>query len=457
MAHLSIVGMGYVGLPLALAFDAEGHDVVGFDTNEQKIDRFRDGEDPTDEVAADAVAGSDIRFTTSASETESSDYYVITVPTPIDRAGKPDLSYVEAAGETVGERLTDESIVVLESTVYPGATREVLIPVLEAVSGLSVGEDFSVGYSPERLVPGNAEKGLADIVKIVSGYDDHALERLCTLYGDIVDAGLHRAPTMETAEAAKCLENTQRDVNIALMNEFAFGCRQLDLPIDARDVIDAAATKWNFHEYHPGSVGGHCIPVDPNYLIWKFEQSGFDSALMRTARTVNNEFADQMVATTVDALALRARILDRAVEAVNADGGQVARERGGDGETLLEAADGTPRLLVLGLTYKPNTTDVRSPVLKNALELLQETADVVGVDPHVPDEKVRRVFEVPVQDELAVEGFDGLLLATPHDRFTTLDLAALGDNMNELPVLVDVTGTYDDDEATEHGFIYRGL
>jgi len=457
MAHLSIVGMGYVGLPLALAFDAEGHDVVGFDTNEQKIERFRDGEDPTDEVDSATITGSDIRFTASTSEIEASDYYVITVPTPIDEAGKPDLSYVEAAGETVGDKLTDVSTVILESTVYPGATREVLIPVLEAASGMAVGDDFSVGYSPERLVPGNAEKGLSDIVKIVSGYDDPALESLCTLYGDIVDAGLHRAPTIETAEAAKCLENTQRDVNIALMNEFAFGCRQLDLPIDARDVIDAAATKWNFHEYHPGSVGGHCIPVDPNYLIWKFEQRGFDSELMRAARTVNNEFANQIVTTTVDALEVRARILDRAVETVNADGGQVAGDSTADGDTLLESPGGTPRLLVLGFAYKANTTDIRSPVLKSAVEQLEPVADVVGVDPHVPKEELRRVFQIPVQDELAVGDFDGLLLTTAHDRFTSLDLETLGERMNEFPVLVDMTGTYEDDEAAEHGFIYRGI
>ena len=457
MAHLSIVGMGYVGLPLALAFDAEGHDVVGFDTDERKIERFRDGEDPTDEVDSDAVRRSDIRFTASESEIEASDYYIITVPTPIDESGQPDLSYVEAAGETVGESLTDGSTVILESTVYPGATREVLLPVVEAASGLKAGEDFSVGYSPERLVPGNAEKGLADIVKIVSGYDDTALDRLSTLYGDIIDAGLHHAPTMETAEAAKCLENTQRDVNIALMNEFAFGCRQLDLPIDARDVIEAAATKWNFHEYHPGSVGGHCIPVDPNYLIWKFEQHGFESELMRSARTVNNEFASEMVTTTVNALRTRTQILERAPETVNADGGQVAAAGGETQLEWVESAHDTPRLLVLGFAYKANTTDIRSPVLKSAVEKLQEVADVVGVDPHVPNEKVRNVFDVPVQDGLAVEDFDGLLLTTPHDRFTSLDLDTLGDRMNEFPVLVDVTGTYEDDEAADNGFIFRGL
>ncbi len=457
MAHLSIVGMGYVGLPLALAFDAEGHDVVGFDTDEEKTARFRDGEDPTDEVDPAAVSRSDIRFTTSPGEIKDSDYYVITVPTPIDEDGRPDLSYVEAAGETVGNSLTDGSTVVLESTVYPGATRETLLPVLEAASGLKPGTDFFIGYSPERIVPGNAEKGLADIVKIVSGYDDAALERLCALYGDIVDAGLHRAPTMETAEAAKCLENTQRDVNIALMNEFAFGCQQLDLPIDAREVIAAAGTKWNFHEYHPGSVGGHCIPVDPNYLIWQFEQHGFDSTLMRAARTVNDEFASQMVTTTLDALTEQARRLERNHEAVNTDGGQVAGHGDSDVGMVSRSAEDTPRLLVLGFAYKANTTDIRSPVLKDAIEQLQTAVDVVGVDPHVPNERVRRDFDIPVQEELSASGFDVMLLATPHDRFTSLDLDALSSDMNDPPVLVDVTGTYDDEEAAKHGFIYRGL
>ncbi|MBX0305829.1 nucleotide sugar dehydrogenase [Haloarcula salinisoli] len=457
MAHLSIVGMGYVGLPLALAFDAEGHDVVGFDTDARKVARFRRGEDPTSEVGSDAIDRSDITFTTSESEIESSDYYVITVPTPIDESGAPDLAFIEAAGETVGATLSDGSTVVLESTVYPGATREVLLPVLEEKSGKTAGTEFYLGYSPERLVPGNAAKGLSDIVKIVSGHDEVALERLRALYGDVVDAGLHPAPSMEVAEAAKCLENTQRDLNIALMNEFAFGCRQLDHPIDARDVIDAASTKWNFHEYHPGTVGGHCIPVDPNYLIWQFEQHGFDSELIRTARSVNDEFATQMATAAIEALGERAQTLNREYETINADGGQVPDGSGPTAVTVPQFPDDGPRLLVLGFAYKPGTTDVRSPVLRDAIEQLQEVVEVVGVDPHISNEAVRNDFDVPVQESLSVDDFDGLLLSTPHDAFRSLDLGAIRDRMNELPVLVDVTGTYDSDEAAEHGFIYRGI
>jgi len=449
--------MGYVGLPLALAFDAEGHDVVGFDTDPRKVDRFRHGEDPTSEVGSDAIDRSDITFTTSESEIESSDYYVITVPTPIDESGVPELAFIEAAGETVGDTLTDGSTVVLESTVFPGATRDILLPVLEDSSGKSAGSDFYLGYSPERIVPGNAAKGLADIVKIGSGHDEVALEQLRSLYGDIVDAGLHPAPSMEVAEAAKCLENTQRDLNIALMNEFAFGCRRLDYPIDARDVIEAASTKWNFHEYHPGPVGGHCIPVDPNYLVWQFERHDFDAELIRTARSVNDEFAAQMTTATIDALDERARTLNPEYEAINADGGQLPDGSGPHAETVSQFSDDDPRLLVLGFAYKPNTTDSRSPVLRDAIDQLQDVVDVVGVDPCVPNDALRTDFDVAVQEELSVADFDGLLLSTPHDAFTSLDLRAIRDSMNELPVLVDVTGTYESEEATEHGFIYRGL
>ncbi|WP_254272298.1 nucleotide sugar dehydrogenase [Haloarcula marina] len=446
MTSVSIVGMGYVGLPLGLSLDAEGYDVVGYDTDEQKVEAFNRGDDPTTEVGSEAVRRSNITFTADQRTIASSDYYIITVPTPIDETGRPDLSFVEAAGETVGNHLTEGSTVVLESTVFPGATREVLLPALERESGRVAGEGFFVGYSPERIVPGNSAKDIEDIVKIVSGHDETALNRLRSLYDDIVDAGIHTTRTMEIAEAAKCLENTQRDVNIALMNEFALGCQQVDIPIDAREVIDAASTKWNFHEYHPGSVGGHCIPVDPKYLIWKFEQHGFEFSVMRAAREVNSDFAAHIARITTNGLTERMQILDAEPEAVNADGGQ-----------LSESKNSSPRILVLGLAYKPNTTDIRSPVLKDAIDRLQDIGEVVGIDPHAPNEEIRSNFDITVQDELSVEDFDALLVTTPHDQFKSLDLGALSGEMNELPLMVDVTGTYDYEEAIEQGFLYRGL
>ncbi len=471
MSRISVVGMGYVGLPLGTAFDAAGYEVVGYDTDRRTVERLGAGEDPTDEVGAETVRRSEVTFTADAGALAGSDYYLITVPTPVDDEGRPDLAFVESAGETVGEVLGTDATVALESTVYPGATRERLVPALERASGLTAGEEFFVGYSPERTVPGNAARGLADIVKLVSGHDETARERLRALYEDVVDAGVHVTPTMETAEAAKCLENTQRDVNIALMNEFAYGCHHLDLPVEARDVVEAASTKWNFHGYHPGSVGGHCIPVDPKYLIWQFDRHGFDPRLMRAARATNDDFAAYVSRLTADAFAERLSALSTEVAGVDeetgtTDGGWTAegageggsragRTNGGRVPPALTGAE--PRLLVLGFAYKPDTNDVRSPVLEDAVDRLRDVVELVGVDPHAPDDRIRSTFDLPVQSEFSVAGFDGLLLATAHERFASMDLAAVSDEMNELPVLVDVTGTYDRETVRDHGFVYRGL
>lgn len=461
MSIVSVVGMGYVGVPLAIAFDSEGYDVLGFDNNGQKIRDFQYNMDPTGEVGSKAIRQSEIAFTTDLADIESGDYYLITVPTPIDENGRPDLSYVEAAGETVGSVLSEGATVVLESTVYPGATRERLLPILERNSEKTVGEDFYLGYSPERINPANSNRGLRDIVKIVSGYDETARDRLSALYDDIIEAGVHVAPTMETAEAAKCLENTQRDVNIALMNEFAFGCHHVDLPMAAREVIEAASTKWNFHEYHPGSVGGHCIPVDPTYLIWKFGEHGFQSRLMETARAVNKAFADHVSRLTTTALAERMDMLEQRVgtdtnkKIADSDGTCTTRTNGG--QNLAENGYEKPRLLVLGFAYKPHTTDIRSPVIETIVDQLRDTVDIVGVDPYASNEEIRSRFEIPVQDELSVANFDALLLTTSHERLRSLDLETVGSRMNDLPVLVDVTGTYYDEEAVENGFLYRGI
>jgi UDP-N-acetyl-D-galactosamine dehydrogenase len=467
MVSLSIVGMGYVGLPLGLAFDAEGYDVVGYDTDSRRIESYKRGEDPTGEPGRHAVRQSDLTFTNNPKDIESSDYYIITVPTPFDDNGHPDLSHVKDAGRTVGEYLTTDSTVGLESTVYPGATREVLLPVLETASGKTAGEGFYLGYSPERIVPGNPDRNIGDIVKIVSGHDETALDRLSSIYDDIIDAGVYAVPTIETAEAAKCLENTQRDVNIALMNEFALGCHTTDLQMNARDVIDAASTKWNFHEYHPGIVGGHCIPIDPNYLIWQFDQYGFDSRVMRSARSINNSVARFISNVTIEALVERMHKLESESAAVRVTGGIDENRAVGEvqqgtlidetSHLLSETEDDRPRLLVLGFAYKANTTDVRSPVLEETVDQIRDFVEVAGIDPHVPNERIRNGFDVPVQEEGSFADFDALLLSTSHDCFTSLDLGTVSSDMNEWPVLVDVTGTFDRKQATENGFIFREL
>ncbi|MFC6962224.1 nucleotide sugar dehydrogenase [Halocatena marina] len=421
---ICIVGQGYVGLPLALAFDEEGYEVIGYDISERKIDALSDGFDPSGDHADETIADSSVAFTTDASTIERADYVIITVPTPVDETKNPDLSFVESAAVTVGEHVSEGTTVVLESTVYPGVTRDVLGPVVEEHSGLTVGENLFLGYSPERLSPGDTD--LRDAMKIVSGSDEETLDRLVALYGSVVDAGIHRAPTMETAEAAKVTENVQRDINIALVNELAIVCDHMDL--DTHAVLEAAGSKWNFHPYRPGLVGGHCIPVDPLYLAHSAERVGYQPKLIMQAREVN----EYMPKHTAE-LALRG--LNRC--------GKVLRDS---------------RVLALGLSYKPNVGDIRTSQVQGVIRALSEyDVEVVGYDPHADKDAMRESFDIDIQDELSFEGFDAVVLATGHDDFSILTLETMAAELDDDPVLVDVVGMFDSDRATEAGFDYSRL
>jgi UDP-N-acetyl-D-galactosamine dehydrogenase len=421
-----IVGLGYVGLPLASAFDEEGLDVIGFDVDESKIAGLSDGRDPTGEIGDDAVAESTIEFTTTPTPIERADYVIVTVPTPVDNLKNPNLDFVESAGRTVGEHLASGATVVLESTVYPGVTRDVLGPAIEETSGMTQSVDFNMGYSPERLSPGT-DKSLREVIKIVSGDTQETLEDLVSLYGMIVDAGLYRAPTVETAEAAKVLENVQRDVNIAVVNELALICEHMDL--DTKEVIDAAASKWNFHEYSPGLVGGHCIPVDPLFLVHGSERAGYSPKLILQAREVN-EYMPKHTA-------------ELALKALN-ESGKVLRES---------------RLIVLGLAYKPNVGDLRTSEIGGVITTLDEygiTCD--GYDPLAPAEQIRQSFGIDPLSEMDFEGADGIVLATPHDAILDdLDLDAAKEQLAEDPVFVDVKGVLEMEEVEEAGYAYRKL
>ncbi|MFA9427888.1 nucleotide sugar dehydrogenase [Natronorubrum sp. A-ect3] len=424
-ATICIVGLGYVGLPLAYELDEEGHNVLGYDVSQTKVDTLESGTDPTGDVGDDSIAASEIDFTTDSAAIEQAEYVIVAVPTPVDDLEKPDLGLVESAGRTIGEHLEKGTTVVLESTVYPGATREVFVPAIEEASGLVAGEEFGVGYSPERMVPGDSEHGLRNVVKIVSGLTEETLADVAGLYESIVDAGVHRAPTIETAEAAKCVENTQRDLNIALVNELAVACDHLGL--DTESVLEAAETKWNFHDYRPGLVGGHCIPVDPFYLIYESEQQGFSPELIQKAREVN-EYVPTHVA-------------DMTIKALN------------ESEKVL----GNSRVLVLGLTYKPDVDDIRTSAIDGVIDTLHEfDIDVVGFDPHADDELMRDEFGIEVQEELDVEGFDGLIIGTPHSQFHGLNFGDLTYDMRSDPVMVDVDGTFEED-ALKNGFTYKKL
>ncbi len=424
---ICVVGLGYVGLPLAVAFDEAGHDVVGFDIDEAKVERLNDGADPTDELGAQRIADSTIEFTDDETAIERAEFVVIALPTPVDDLKNPNLEFVEGGGEMIGRHIQEGATVVLESTVYPGATEEILIPALERTSGLSAGEDFFVGYSPERLVPGDDEHGLRNVIKIVSGQTEDVADELETLYGTIVDAGIHRAPSIEVAEAAKCIENIQRDLNIALVNELALACNAIGL--DTHHVLEAARTKWNFHDYRPGLVGGHCIPVDPFFMIYESKRNGVTPQLIEKAREIN-DYLPQHVGT------------------------ETLRLLTDTGKTPSEST-----VLLLGLTYKPNVDDIRTSAVDGVIKKLQGfNVDVVGYDPRADADACREEFAIPIQEELSFAGVDAVVLSAAHDELLAIDYEDAANAMTPEPGIVDVHGRLDRSRlrASEH-LSYRSI
>jgi UDP-N-acetyl-D-galactosamine dehydrogenase len=422
--RVTVVGLGYVGMPLALAFDEQGFDVAGFDVDEELVEKLSDGTDPTGEAGAERVADSEIEFTAAAESVEGADYVIVTVPTPVDDTQNPNLDFVKSAARAVGRNLSEGGTVIFESTVYPGVTETVAGPIIEEESDLTAGEDFHLGYSPERLSPGDEGKTLEEVRKIVSADDAETLADVAALYETVVDAGVYRAPNIKTAEAAKVMENVQRDLNIALVNELAIIADHMD--IDTHDVLEAAGTKWNFHEYDPGLVGGHCIPVDPLYLAHGSERAGYKPGLILQGREVN-EYMPRHAAELL-------------VRGLN-DAGKVLKESS---------------VLILGLSYKPNVGDIRTSEVDGVIEELETYGvDLAGYDPHADDEAMREHFGVPIQNTLSFEGFDAVLLATPHEDFEHLDLTRVADAMADDPVLVDVMATVNESSASEAGFRYE--
>ncbi|MFC6955388.1 nucleotide sugar dehydrogenase [Halorubellus litoreus] len=424
---IGVVGLGYVGLPLAVAFDDAGLGVVGFDVSREKVDALDAGEDPIEEVGDDTVAASDADFTADPSTLVDCDLVVLTVPTPVDDVGTPDFSYIESAGETVGEHMAPGTTVVLESTVYPGATEDVLVPALEAASGLELGDDFGVGYSPERVSPGDSKRGLRDVTKIVSGHSEDAREEIAAVYEAVVDAGIHRVDEIKTAEAAKAIENVQRDINIALVNELAIACDHLD--VDAEAVLEAAGTKWNFHdEYRPGLVGGHCIPVDPHLFSYESERQGFEPDLIVQAREINEY--------------MPAHVAEKARKAMN------------DARTVPAETD----LLVMGVAYKPNVGDIRTSKVKPIVEDLAEYGVSMTVhDPYAADDEIRDEFGVDVVSDPDLEAYDGVLFGVGHDEFHSIEAADLVSALNGSGFVVDVPGVVDEDAAHTADLTYRKL
>ena len=423
---ICLVGLGYVGLPLAVEFDHAGQRVLGYDIDEERIERLRRGIDVTDEVGDAAIAESDVQFTADPAAIADAEYVFITVPTPVDEFQNPDFRFVEQAGQTIGEHLTQDTTVILESTVYPGATRDVLVPALEAASDLTADDEFHVAYSPERTSPGDDEHGIREVVKVVGADDPEVREEVAALYESVVGAGVHRVSSIEAAEAAKCIENVQRDINIALVNELSIVFHQMGL--DTHEVLDAARTKWNFHDYSPGLVGGHCIPVDPFYFAYGSEMQGYTPKLTLKGREINEYMPKHVGEVTLKAL--------------------------NDAGKVLSESD----VLVLGLAYKPNVADIRTSEVQGVIDILEEyDVNVTGYDPHADDDAMSDHFDIEVRESLSFDETDCVLLATAHDVFGELDLDAAASSSGEDPVLMDVNGMFEAETAEESGFIYRRL
>ena len=379
---LAVIGLGYVGLPVAVAFGRQGSRVIGFDIDSARISELKAGGDRTREVEPGDLAASKVIFTSDPGELSAADFFIVTVPTPIDQARRPDLTALLRASTTVGKALKRGDIVVFESTVYPGATEEDCVPVLEQVSGLLAGRDFTVGYSPERINPGDKAHRFETITKIVAGQDARTLDIITAVYGSVVTAGLHRAPSIKVAEAAKVIENAQRDLNIAFMNELSAIFHELG--IDTGDVLAAAGTKWNFLNFTPGLVGGHCIGVDPYYLTYRAQKAGYHPDVILAGRRINDSI-----------------------------GVRVARECL---RRLLKRGTQAPRVTVLGLTFKENVVDVRNSQVFDIIRELQSFGVSVQVnDPLADNTAALKEYGLTLQND--PQPADAVVLAVAHDAY----------------------------------------
>lgn len=426
-AKVCIIGLGYVGLPLALAFAGSGFPVLGFDVNKEKIETLRKGIDPTCEIEEelrDILKTKKIKFTTDQGKIQNCDFIIICVPTPINRDKTPDLKYIESAGISAGKNLKKNSIVVLESTVYPGVTEEFLGPILERESGMKLGEGFSLGYSPERINPGDREHALGKITKVVSGSDKETASILKDLYSRVA-GDIHQAENIKTAEAAKVIENIQRDLNIALMNETALIFRRMGINIYS--VLKAAGTKWNFHKYRPGLVGGHCIPTDPYYLVHKARELGYDPEVILAGRKINDHMPVHIASLVLKGLKKAGK------------------------------PPGDCRVLLLGLTFKKNVSDLRNTPARQIIENLKQVKEIMAYDP-VMLKHDSSSFGVTIAEDIStLKGMDCIVMVTDHDAFKRLDFSLLKKISGQSPVLVDARAFFDPWEAEKSGFIYLGI
>lgn len=426
---ISLVGLGYVGMPIAVSF-AKKAEVIGFDISTEKVELYKKGIDPTKEVGDDVIKATTVDFTADEIKLKEAKFHIVAVPTPVNADHTPDLTPVESASRTVGRNLTKGSIVVFESTVYPGVTEEICIPILEKESGMKCGEDFKVGYSPERINPGDKVHRLETIVKVVSGMDEESLDIIAKVYELVVDAGVHRAESIKVAEAAKVIENSQRDINIAFMNELSIIFNKMG--IDTKAVLKAAGTKWNFLNFFPGLVGGHCIGVDPYYLTYKAEQLGYHSQIILSGRRINDDMGKYVVENLIKNL-------------IKAD---------------VPVKDA--KVAILGFTFKENCPDTRNTrVIDIVNELKEYGINPMIADPEADAEEAKHEYGIVFDSVDDIKEMDAVVVAVGHDqflRFTQEDFNKMfKEGSNESKVLVDIKGILDRKEYEVAGYKYWRL
>ena len=408
-SKLAVIGLGYVGLPIALEF-AKKISVIGFDINQKRIDLMNEGIDPSKELSKEAFEGCDITFTADLDILKQANFFIVAVPTPVDVHNVPDLQPVKSASETIGKVIKKGDYVVYESTVYPGCTEEDCIPIIEKLSGLMYCDDFKVGYSPERINPGDKNHTLQNVIKIVSGCDDEALDQIAKVYELVVEAGVHRAPCIKVAEAAKIIENTQRDLNIALMNELSIIMDKMG--VNTYDVLEAAGTKWNFLPFYPGLVGGHCIGVDPYYLTYKAAELGFNSRVILAGRYINDNMGNY----------LAKKVLQHIIK---------------NSENVKQA-----KILVMGATFKENVSDIRNSKVADVIRSLQSYhLNVVVSDPFADSHELVEEYGFGLIDELETD-YDAVIVTVPHTPYLQFNDAYFKSITKENALIADLKGIY---------------
>ena len=425
---LSLLGLGYVGMPIAVAF-AKKIKVVGFDLNEAKIDLYKNGVDPTNEVGDEVIRNTKVEFTADPAKLKEAKFHIVAVPTPVNEDHTPDLSPVEGASRILGQNLTKGSVVVFESTVYPGVTEDICVPILEKESGLTCGVDFKIGYSPERINPGDKVHRLETITKIVSGMDEETLDTVAKVYELVVEVGVYRAESIKVAEAAKVIENSQRDINIAFMNELSIIFHKMG--IDTKSVLEAAGTKWNFLPFMPGLVGGHCIGVDPYYLTYKAEQLGYHSQIILSGRRINDDMGKYVAESLVKAL-IKANIAVKHA-----------------------------KVAILGFTFKENCPDTRNTKVIDIYRELGEYGIVPAVvDPEADAAEAERLYGITFQTMDEIKDVDALIIAVAHEQFLSLDrekISSFYHPAHKRKVLLDLKGILNRSEYLTEDYRYWRL